>query len=149
MLALLLYATRTTHTTRDNVQKAIKDAHSEEMLWQRITEQECYTELVEIILAAITDLSDVCDLSKSHEEQIEKINGMIEFMQDKGVKPGCKTLTRKTVFSDFLTVGNDTETINSARDIVNTKMPADKFIKQWRNKHDDETRIRNKSKENY
>ena len=64
--ALLLYATRTTHTTRGNIQKAIKDACSEEILWQRIAEQECYTELVEIILAAITDLSDACDLSKSH-----------------------------------------------------------------------------------
>ena len=78
--ALLSYATRTTHTTRGNVQKAIKDAHSEEILRQRITKQECYTELVEIILAAITDLSDACDLLKSHKEHIEKINGMIEFM---------------------------------------------------------------------
>ena len=72
---------------------------------------------------------------------------MIEFMQDKGVRPGCKTLTRKTVFSDFQTAGTDTETMNSARDIVNTKMPADKFIKQWKNKHDNETRIRNKNKQ--
>ena len=78
---------------------------------------------------------------------VEKINELIEFMQDKGVKPGCKTLTRETVFSDFLTAGNDTETMNSARDIVNTKMPAGKFIKQWRNKHDDETRAKNKSKQ--
>ena len=68
-------------------------------------------------------------------------------MRDKGVKPGCKTLTRETVFSDFLTAGNDTETVNSARDIVNTKMPADEFIKQWKNKQDNETRIRNKNKQ--
>ena len=78
---------------------------------------------------------------------VEKINRMIEFMWDKGVKPGCKTLTRETVFSDFLTAGNDTETVNSARDIVNTKMPAGEFIKQWRNKHDNETRAKNKSKQ--
>ena len=32
VLALLLYATRTTHTTRGNIQKAIKEAHSEEIL---------------------------------------------------------------------------------------------------------------------
>ena len=144
---LLSYATRTTHTTRGNVQKTIKDARSEEILWQRITEQECYIELVEIIPAAITDLLDACDLSKSHEEHIEKINGMIEFMRDKGVKPGCKTLTRERVFSDFLTAGSNTETMNSARDIVNTKMPAGEFIKQWRNKHDDKTRIKNKCKQ--
>ena len=75
--ALLLYATRTTHTTRGNIQKAIKDACLEEILRQRIAEQEYYTELVEIILAAITDLSDTGNLSKSHEEHIEKINGMI------------------------------------------------------------------------
>ena len=43
-------------------------------------------------------------------------------MPDKGVKPGCKTLTRETTYSDFITAGNDTETMNSARDIANTKM---------------------------
>ena len=117
------------------------------MLQQRITEQECYTELVEIILSAITDLSDTGDLSRSHKEKVEKINGIIKFMQDKGVKPGCKKPTRETVFSDFITAGHNTETMNTARDIVNTKMPADKFIKQWKNKHDDETRIRNKNKQ--
>ena len=147
MLALLSYATRTTHTTRGNIQKAIKEAHSEEILQQRITRQECNTELVEIILAAIADLSDACDLSTSHEEKLEKINGMIEFMWDKGVKPGCKTLTRETGFSDFLAAGNNTETMKSARDIVNTKMPACEFTKQWKNKHNDETRIRNKNKQ--
>ena len=40
-----------------------------------------------------------------------------------------------------------TETMNLARDIANTKMPADEFIKQWKNKHDNETRIRNKNKQ--
>ena len=135
------------HIARGNVQKAIKDAPLEEILQKKITEQECYTELVEIILAAITDLSDVCDLSKEHGTHVEKINGMIEFMRDKGVKPGCKTLTRETTYSDFITAGNNTETMNSARDIVNTKMTGGEFIKQWRNKHDDEIRAKNKGKQ--
>ena len=102
--------------------------------------------LVEIILAAITDLSDACDLSKEHGTRVEKINGMIEFMCDKGMKPGCKALTTETTYSDFITAGNDTETMNSARDIANTKMTGGKFIKQWRNKHDDKIRAKNKSK---
>ena len=76
---------------------------------------------------------------------------MIKFMCDKGVKPACKTLTRETVFSNFITAGNDTETMNSARDITNTKMPGGEFIKQWRNKHDNEIRAKKTkvSKENY
>ena len=131
VLALLLYTIRNTRSTRSNVQKAIKEATSEEMLQQKIAEQECYTELVDIILTAITDLSEAEDLSASHEVKVEKINGMIEFMQDKGVRPGCKTLTKETVFSDFITAGHNTETMNSAKDIVNTKMPADTFITQW------------------
>ena len=103
--------------------------------------------MVEIIITAITDLSNTADLSISHEEKVEKTNGMIKFMWDKGVRPGCKTLTKETVFSDFITGGNDTETMNSVRYIVNTKMPADKFIRQWKSKCDDETRIRNKNKQ--
>ena len=105
MSALLSYTIRITHTARGNVQRAIKDAPSEEVLQKKIAEQECYTELVEIILAAITDLSDTCDLSEEHEMHVEKINGMIEFMHEKGVKPGCKTLTRETTYSEFITAG--------------------------------------------
>ena len=114
---------------------------------QKIAKQECYTKLVEIILAAITDLSDACDLSKEHGTHVKKINGMIKFMHEKGVKPGCKTLMRETTYSDFITTGHDAETMNSARDIANSKMKGDEFIKQWRNKHEDKIRAKNKSKQ--
>ena len=144
---LLSYAIRITHTARGNIQRAIKDAPLEEMLQKKIAEQECYTELVEIILAAITDLSDACDLSKEHGTHVKKINGMIEFMCEKGMKPGCKTLTRETTYSDFITAGHDTETMNSARDIANSKMTGGEFLKQWRNKHDDKIRAKTKSKQ--
>ena len=63
-------------------------------------------------------------------------------MCEKGMKPGCKTLTRETTYSDFITAGHNTETMNSARDIANSKMTGGKFIKQWRNKHDDEIRAK-------
>ena len=65
--ALLSYAIRITHSARSNLQKVIKTAPSEEVLQKRIAKQECYTELVDIILGAITDLSDVSDLSKNHK----------------------------------------------------------------------------------
>ena len=145
--ALLSYAIRITHTARSNVQKAIKNAPSEEALQKKITEQECYTELVEIILGAITNLSDVCDLNKDNETYVEKINGMIDFMCERGVKPGCKTLTKETKYSDFTYAENDTETMNSARDIINSKMNGDKLVKQWKIKHDGEVRAKNKVKQ--
>ena len=127
-------------------QRAIRDAPSEEALQKKIAKQECYTEMVEIILGVITDLSDACHVTKEHKTYVEKINGMIEFMREKGVKPGCKTLTRETTYSDFIYAGNNTETMNSARHIANSKMKGDKFIKQWKNKHN-EIRAKNKSKQ--
>ena len=144
---LLSYAIRITHTARGNIQRAIKTAASEEALQKKIAEQECYTELVEIILGTITDLSDACDLSKNHETYVENINSMIDFMHERGVKPGCKTLTRETKFSDFTYAENDAETMNSARDIVNSKMNADELVKQWKIKHDGEIRAKNKAKQ--
>ena len=107
----------------------------EEALQKKIAKQECYTELVEIILGAITDLSDACDLSKNHETYMENINGMTNFMCERGLKPGCKILTRETKFSDFTFAENDTETMNLARDIVNSKMNADELVKEWKIKH--------------
>ena len=127
--------------------KAIKNAPSEEVLHKKIAEQECYTELVDIILSTITDLSDVCDLSKNHETYVEKINGMIDFMHERGVKPGCKTLTRETKLSDFTYAESDTETMNSARDIINSKMNWDELVKQWKTNHDGELRSKNKAKQ--
>ena len=62
----------------------------------------------------ITDSSDACDVTKEHRTYVEKINGMIEFMHEKGVKPGCNTLTRETTYSDFIYTGNNVETMNSA-----------------------------------
>ena len=147
MSALLLYTIRITHTARSSVQRAIRDTPLEEVLQKKIAKQECYTELVEIILGAITDLSDACDMTKEHKTYVEKINRMIEFMHEKGVKPGCKTLTREKTYSDFIYTENDTETMNSARDIANSKVKGDELIKQWKNKHDDEIRAENKIKQ--
>ena len=142
---LLSYTIRITHSATSNVQKPIKNAPSEEILHKKIAEQECYTELVDIILSMITDLSDVCDLNKNHETYIEKINGMIDFMRKRGVKPGCKTLTRETKFSDFTYSENNTETMNSTRDIINSKMNGDELVKQWKTNHDGEIRSKKQS----
>ena len=114
---------------------------------KKIAKQECYTELVDIILGAITDLSDVCDLSKNHKTYLEKINSMINFMRKSGIKPGCKTLTRETKLSDFVYAENDAETMNAARDVINSKMNRDKLVKQWKNNHDREIRAKNKAKQ--
>ena len=119
-----------THTAKSSVQRAIRGAPSEEALQKKIAKQECYTELVEIILGAITVLSDAFDMTKEHKTYVEKVNRMIEFMHEKGVKPGCKTLTRETTYSDFIYTVNSTETMNSARDIANSKVKGDELIKQ-------------------
>ena len=95
----------------------------------------------------ISDLSDVCDLNKDHETYVEKIIGMIHFMHERGIKPGCKTLTRETKFSDFTYAENDAETMNSARDIVNSKMNREELVTQWKIKHDREVRAKNKAKQ--
>ena len=145
--ALLSYTIRITYSARSNLQKAIKNAPSEEVLQKKITKQECYTELVDIILGAITDLSDVCDLSKNHKTYVEKINSMINFMRKRGIKPGCKTLKRETKFSDFTYAENDVEIMNSARDIINSKMNGDELVKQWKTNHDGEIRAKNRAKQ--
>ena len=144
VLALLVYTTQNTHVTRNVVKSAIKEAPTEEALHQRIAEQECYTELVKTILSAITDISEVENRSVVYKEKAEMINGVIEFIREKGMKPSCKLLPEETIFTDFTTAAEDTTTMDSARDIVNTKMPADEIVKQWRNQHDSEIRSRNK-----
>ena len=70
----------------------------------------------------------------------------MEFIRETRVKPSCKILSGDKVFSDFQTAAKDT-TMDSARDIVKTKMSADEIVKQWRNQHNNEIRSRNKTKQ--
>ena len=147
VLALLSYAIRNAHLTRGIVKTAIKDTHTEEALHQRIAEQEYYTKLVQTITTAITDISEAENPSVGYENKIDEINRVIKFIREKRVKPSCKILSGDTVFSDFQTAAKDTATMDSTRDIVNTKMSADEIVKQWRNQHDNEKRSRNKSKQ--
>ena len=108
---------------------------------------ECYTKLVQSITTAIADISEAENPSVGYENKIDEINGVIEFIREKRVKPSCKILSGDTVFSDFQTAAKDTTTMDSAKDIVNTKMSADEIVTQWRNQHDNEIRSRNKSKQ--
>ena len=62
VLVLLSYAIHNAHLTRSVVKTAIKEVPTEETLHQRITEQECYTELVQTIPTAITDVSEAENL---------------------------------------------------------------------------------------
>ena len=103
--------------------------------------------MVEIILSAITALSDASDLNKNHETYVERINSLIEYMCKSDMKPGCKTLTREMKYADFIYAEGDKETMNSARDIVNSKTKAEELMKQWRLKHDREVRAKNKAKQ--
>ena len=89
---------------------------------KRIAEQECYTELVQTITTAITDISEAENPSVGYKNKIDEINGVIKFIREKRVKPSCKMLSGDTVFSDFQTAAKDTTTMDLARDIVNTKM---------------------------
>ena len=68
-------------------------------------------------------------------------------MRENGVKPGCKTLTRETKLSDFVYTESDAETMNAARDVINSKMNKDELIKQWRTNHNGEIRAKNKTKQ--
>ena len=143
----IAYAIRNIHLTRSIVKTAIKEAPTEEALCQRIAEQECFTKLVQTIITAITDVLEAENPSVGYKGKIDKINGVIEFIREKGMKPSCKILSGETVFSDFTTAADDTTTMDLAMDIVNTKMPADKIVKQWRNQHNNVIRSRNKIKQ--
>ena len=135
------------HITLNVVKSAIKKAPTEEALCQRIAEQECYTELVETIISAITDVPEVKKQLVIYREKLDIINGVIKFIREKGVKPSCKLLPGETIFTDFTTAAEDVTMMDVARDIINTQMPANKIVKQWRNQHDNKIRSRKKMKQ--
>ena len=85
--------------------------------------------------------------SVAYKEKVDVINRVIEFIREKGVKPSCKLLPEETVFTDLTTAADDVTMMDLARGIANTKMPADEFVKQWRNQYDNEIRHRNKLKQ--
>ena len=100
VLALLSYAIHNAHLTRGTVKTAIKSAHTEEALCQRIAEQECDTKLVQTITTAITDISEAENPSVGYENKIDEINGVIKFIREKRVKPSWKSY-RETQYSQI------------------------------------------------
>ena len=147
VLALLTYTTQNTQVTWSNVKSAIKEAPTEEVLCQRIAEHECYTELVETIITAVTDVSQAEIPSINYKEKVDMINGVVKFIREKGVKPSCKLPSEVIVFTDFITAAGDEATMDSAKNIVDTKVPADKFLKDWKSQHDNIIRNKNKMKQ--
>ena len=146
VLALLAYTTLNIHVTR-NVKSAIKEAPTNEVLCQKIAEHKCYTELVETIIKAVTDVSQAENPSTKTQENIDMINGVVEFIREKHIKPSCKVVSDETVFTDFITAAEDEATMNLARSTVETKIPVDKFIKDWKEQHGTLVRNRNKAKQ--
>ena len=57
------------------------------------------------------------------------------------------TETREMKFSDFTYAENDAEIMNSARDIIKSKMNREELVKQWKTNHDGEIRAKNKAKQ--
>ena len=110
----------------------------------KITEHECYTELVETIIKAVTDISQAGNPSTKYQENIDTINGVVKFIREKHIKPSCKLLSDETIFCDFITAAGDKVTMNLAKSTEETKIPVDKFIKDWKEQHD--TRVRNRNK---
>ena len=81
--ALLSYVICNSHLTRGIVKTVFKDADTEEALCQKIGEQECYTELVQTITTAITDISEAENPLVGYENKIHEINGVIKFIREK------------------------------------------------------------------
>ena len=147
VLAVLAYATQNAQVTQSNVKTAIKEAPTKEILHQRIAEHECYTELVKTIISAVIDVSQVENPSVNYKEKVDVINGVIKFIREKEVEPSCKLLLKETLFIDFMTAAEDVTTMDSAKGIANTKVPAEEFIKEWRNQHNNIIRSKNKMKQ--
>ena len=85
VVALLAYATQRAQVARNNLQSAIKEEPTEEILHAKIAEHACYIDLVEIILDRITDISteDAMEWKEQHDTVIrnrnkEKVREMLE-----------------------------------------------------------------------
>ena len=92
----------------------------------------------------MTDVSQAEHPSIKDQENIDVINGLVEFIREKHVKPSCKVLSDETIFTDFITAAGDKATMNSARSAVETKISVEKSVKDWKEQH--ETIARNSTK---
>ena len=93
----------------------------------------------------MTDISEAENPATNAREQIDTINTVVKFKRGKHVKPSCKKLSDDTLFTDFNTTSEDETTINSERNTVENKTPAEEFINKWKKQH--HIIVRNKNKE--
>ena len=69
---------------------------------------------------------------------------MVEFITEKHIKPICKKLSNDTIFTNFTTAADNETTMNTIRNLVNTRTPAEEFIKEWKEQYDNMVRNKNR-----
>ena len=126
------------------MKSAIKESPTMDGLCQKIAEHKCYTKLVETIVNVVTNVSKAENPSTKNQNHINMINIVVKFIRVKHIKPTCKKIQNDTKFTDFITGSDDETTMNVARNMVNTKIPAEEFVKEWKEQYDNMVRNKNK-----
>ena len=130
-----------------SLRNAIRNAPSEELVTQRSMDHSAYIELVKAMLDRIECVTNREDLTLNVDQEVNKINALIDIMREKNIQPKCKRLHDNTLAMDFTSASEDTDTMNTARTAVDNEIPKEKAITDWN--ENNRANSRNKQSKKY
>ena len=128
---LLAFTTQTATSATKALKNATKEAHTEEALKPKILNYRLYIDLIQKIMELINCIMDREPIVKVDDE-INEINNIIEFMNNKNMFPKCKSLNSELSAEQFVTANCDEGTMTSAHQVLTDNLPDDQIMAEWK-----------------
>ena len=127
---LLAFATQSANTASKSLKNDIKEAVTEETIKAKILNYRLYIDLIETIVKLVDRIIQQDAIIKVDDE-ITKINALIEFMNNKNVSPKCKQLKSTITAEQFTAVDNDTRIMEAAKQALAEDQTNELLKNEW------------------
>ena len=144
--ALLTFAVQRAATTAASLRNAIREAPTKAVINQKGIDHDTYVQLVKTIIDKIDSVTNREEHNANVDQEVDEINGLIELMRERNVHPKCKRLYKGTIEGDFISAGEDENTLRTAKEILDNQVNMEMAITEWRENARSNARSRNRDK---
>ena len=142
---LLAFATQSTNTAYKTLKSDTKETVTEETIKAKILNYRLYIDLIETIVKLIDHVIQRDTIIKVDDE-ITKINTLIEFMNNKNTSPKCKQLKSTITAEQFTATDNDTRIMEAARQTLAEDQTDEQLKNKWENHTEAHRRMQDKNR---
>ena len=128
---LLAFAMQTAMSAARALKNTTKEAHTKEVLKNKLLYYRLYVDMTQKITKLINCVTNR-EPNVKVDDEVNKINNFIEFMNNKKVFPRYKPIDSEPNAEQFLTANSDEGTMTLACHVLSNNTPDDQITAEWR-----------------